>query len=132
MSQLGRIRSFDKSDPRFLAFLQGLAKMMEERGLPWIKAREAANIIHAIGKMKLKNQSTKKILEWISKPDTAAQFVEEGDPQDIANVAWACAELGFESPSLFAEIDRQSNGSWRNGMPQDSCQHSLGMCNAWL
>ena len=81
MSQLGRIPSFDKSDPRFLSFLEALAKMMEERGLSWIGEQGAANIVHAIAKMKLKNQSTKKILEWISKPDTAAKFVEEGEPQ---------------------------------------------------
>ena len=53
MSQLGRIRSFNKADPRFVGFLEALAGRIEERGLPWIKARQAANIIHAIGKMKL-------------------------------------------------------------------------------
>ena len=95
MSQLGRIRSLDRSDPRFLAFLRAMTTKIEERGLPWIRAREAANIIHAIGKMQLRNASTKRILEWISEPAIAARFVKEGEPQEVANVAWACATLGF-------------------------------------
>ena len=119
MSQLGRIRSFNKSDPRFLTFLQALATMLEERGLPWIQARSASNIVHAIGKMDLRNPSTKRILEWISKPEVAAQFVEEGAPQAVSNVAWACATLDFESPKLFAEIESRSKWLVEEGNPQD-------------
>ena len=118
MSQLGRIRSFDKSDPRFLVFLQELAERIKDRGLPWIQAQGAANIIHAIGKMRLKNSSTIKILEWIAEADTAAKFVEQGEPQAIANVAWACATLGFEASNLFAEIDRNAKWLVENGTPQ--------------
>ena len=118
MSQLGRIRSFDKSDPRFLVFLRELAEMINERGLPWIQVRQAATIIHAIGKMRLKNPSTNKILEWISEADTAAKFVEQEDPQAVANVAWACATLGYEAPKLFAEIESRSTWLVENGTPQ--------------
>ena len=81
-----------KADPRFLAFLQALAAVIEERGLPWLGARSAANIVHAIGKMKLRNPSTKRILEWISKPEVAAHFVEEAEPQAVSNVAWALCQ----------------------------------------
>ena len=119
MSQLGRIRSLDRSDPRFLDFLRGLAKTVEERGLPWIQARSAANIIHSIGNMKLRNPSTKKILRWISNPEVAARFVMEGDPQAVANVAWACAKLGFEAPNLFAEIEHRSKWLVEEGTPQE-------------
>ena len=81
-----------QADPRFLTFLGALAAMLEERGLPWIKARQASNIIHAIGKMQLRNPSTKRILEWISTPEIAAIFVEEGEPQEVANVAWVLCQ----------------------------------------
>ena len=118
MSQLGHIRSFDRSDPRFLEFVRELAETIEERGLPWIQARQAANIVHAIGKMKLRNPSTKKVLQWISNPVVAARFVMEGIPQAVSNVAWACAKLGFESPNLFAEIERQSIWLIEEGDPQ--------------
>lgn len=119
MSQLGRIRSFDRADPRFLALLQALAAMMEERGLPWVEARSATNIIHAIGKMNLRNQSTRRILEWISDPETAASFVKEGEPQALSNVAWACAALNHrEALNLLVEIDRRSEWLVDNGTPQ--------------
>jgi len=59
--------------------------MIEQRGLPWIETQGLANIIHAIGKMRLKNQSTKRILDWISTPDIASQFVKEGESQAVAN-----------------------------------------------
>ena len=119
--QLGHMQSFNKNkeDPRFLAFLQALATAMEERGLPWIQARSASNIIHAIGKMKLRNPSTKRILKWISNPEVAAKFVMEGAPREIANTAWACATLGFAAPSLFAEIHRQSKWLVQTGNSQD-------------
>ena len=118
MNQLGRIRSVNKADPRLLAFLQVLATMIEERGLPWIQTRQASNIIHAIGKMQLRNPSTKRILKWISEPEIAADFVGAGNPHDIANVAWACATLGFESPNLFAEIEHRSKWFVEEGEPQ--------------
>jgi len=120
MSQLGRMQSFNKEDPRFLAFLKDLAAIIEERGLPWVHARQAANIIHAIGKMKLlENSSAKRILEWISKREVAAKFAIEGDPQNVANVAWACATLGFAAPGLFAEIECRSEWLVKNGRPQE-------------
>ena len=118
MNQLGRIRSFDRSDSRFLSFLQALATRIEEQGLPWIQARQASNIVHAIGKMQLRNPSTKSILNWISTPQTAEIFVKEGNPHDIANVVWACATLSFEARNLFAEIELRSKWFVEEGTPQ--------------
>jgi len=43
----------------------------------------------------------------------------EGDPQHVANVAWVCAKLGFQSPNLFAEIERQSTWLIKAGTPQN-------------
>ena len=119
MSQLGRIRSFNKEDPRFVGFLKAMATKIEERGLPWIRAREASNIIHAIAKMQLRNPGTKRILEWISTPDTAASFVEEGKPQEVVNTAWAFAKLGFDAPDLFAQIESRSKWLVDEGKPQE-------------
>ena len=68
--------------------------------------------------MRLKNPSTNKILEWISEAGTAAKFVEQEDPQAVANVAWACATLSFESPNLFVEIARNAKWLVENGTPQ--------------
>lgn len=78
MSQLGRTQSLNKSDPRFLGFLNAIANILEVRGLPWIKAREAANIIYAIGKMELKNACTKQIMEWITRAQTQLRGGKHG------------------------------------------------------
>ena len=43
----------------------------------------------------------------------------EGDPQAVANVAWACAKLGFEAPNLFAEIELRSKWLVETGNPQN-------------
>ena len=56
-------------------------------------------------------------------------LVEEGNPQDVANIAWACAKLGFEAPNLFAEIEHRSKWLVEEGSPQACCQHGLGLCN---
>jgi len=93
MSQLGRISSFDKSDPRFLSFLNVLTLVLEKRGLSWMGVRETANIVHAIAKMGLQNQSTRHIFDWVSQPEVATQLVNEGNPQAVANTAWAFATL---------------------------------------
>ena len=81
MSQLGRIHSLDRSHPVFLRFLDDLAQMMEQRGIQWIGVREASNIIHAIGKMKLSNNSARRILDWMSMPENAQELLAKGDPQ---------------------------------------------------
>jgi len=88
MSQLGRIRSFDESDPRFQSFLRASANMIEQHGLSWIDTQGAANVIHALGKMKLMNQTdARRILDWISRPEVTAQLVKDGNPQVLANTA---------------------------------------------
>jgi len=119
MSQFGRIRSLNKSDPRFVSFLNVLAQIMKQKGLPWMQVRETSNIVHAIAKMQLNNQSTEQILDWISQPEVAAPFVKEGNPQDISNTALACATLGHDAPKLFAEIEQQSSWLVKKGNPQD-------------
>ena len=32
--------------------------------------------------------------------------MENGNPQNVANTAWACATLGYEAPFLFDQLDR--------------------------
>ena len=72
-----RITSFDRSDTRFLAFLDSILENIEKRGLSWLQPRPASNIIYVIGKLKLVNPSTQRILGWISRKDIADQFVEK-------------------------------------------------------
>jgi len=121
LSQLSRIRSLDKNDPRFLGFLQGLAQKIQAQGLQWLDVRQVTNIVHAIGKMQIKNHSTKCILDWISEPETAFRFVndKETTPQGISNVAWACSVLNYPAPALFDEVNRRSRWLVQEGKPQN-------------
>ena len=45
--------------------------------------------------------------------------MEEGNPQTVANSAWACATLGYEAPELFAEIEHHSKWLVEEGKPQE-------------
>jgi len=121
MSQLGSIPGLMiTNDPDFVAFMEVLVRRIEDRGLSWIKPREASNIIHSLAKLKLRNNpSAKKLLEWISSPETASKFVAEAEPQAVANVAWACATLFFPAPHLFTEIDRHAAWLVEKGTPQE-------------
>jgi hypothetical protein len=75
-----------------------------------------ANICWAMAKLRRSDifPSFMGILE-----DRSQWLVKEGNLQDVANTAWACATLGFPSPGLFDEIENQS--SWlivKEGRPQ--------------
>ena len=71
--------------------MDDLAEMMEQRGIQWIGVREASNIIHAIGKMKLDNNSARRILDWMSMLENVQELLVKGYPQAISNVAWTFA-----------------------------------------
>jgi hypothetical protein len=47
-------------------------------------------------------------------------IVKEGNPQEVANTAWACATSGINSPRLFSEIEKHSSWIVKEGDPQAS------------
>jgi hypothetical protein len=120
MSQLlQRIRPLDRRDPLFLKFVDGLAAKVEVRGLEWIGVQGISNIAHEIGKMQLRTTSARRIVEFTSSTENAKIMVEEGNPQNVASVAWACVTLGFQSPRLFSEIERRASWLVEEGNPQN-------------
>eukprot|EP00978_Attheya_sp_CCMP212_P009561 scaffold22653_cov53-Attheya_sp.AAC.3 len=93
MSQLGRIGFVDHRDPLFQAFLDDLGNQVEVQGLRWLGAQGIGNIMHAVGKMNLRNHRTSMIL--FSQVDNHGDWlVNEGTLQAIANTVWACVTLG--------------------------------------
>jgi len=48
----------------------------------------------------------------------ASWIVDNGNAQEIANTAWACAKLDVQSPLLFRSIDERSAWLAENGKPQ--------------
>lgn len=120
MSQLGRIRSLDRSDPRFLAFLDSLSKTITELGFSWVDSRQVGNIVHAIGKMKLSNHtSARQIMAWISSSDSViTTFISQGEPQCITNTVWSFATLGLPAPKLLDAVEQRSEWLVNTGSTQ--------------
>eukprot|EP00978_Attheya_sp_CCMP212_P005250 scaffold11660_cov49-Attheya_sp.AAC.1 len=119
MSQLGRNSRFvDRRDLLFRAFLDDLGDQVEVRGLRWLGAQGIGNIMHAVGKMNLRNHRTSSIL--FSQVEKHAEWlVKEGKPQAIANTVWACAKLGVESPKLFSQVEKHAEQLVKEGNTQE-------------
>lgn len=96
----------NKSDPRFVAYLERLADLLESQGLDWIQTRPCSNILHAIATMGLhqRNVNAQRVLQWISTPDTVVSFVHRAKPDEIALVVWAFAKFGVVARILFDEV----------------------------
>jgi hypothetical protein len=45
-------------------------------------------------------------------------LIKEGNPQEVANMAWAFATMGLQLPKLFAEIETRSSWLVKEGSPQ--------------
>jgi len=123
MSQLGRIRNVNRMDQLFISFLDDLANQLEERGLEAMGVRQIANIVHAIGKMHLKNACTRRIIMYVARPDNANWLVttaaKESGTQSVASIAWAFAKLGIKSSGFFSELE-MNHSKWlvKEGNPQ--------------
>lgn len=94
MSLLGRIQSVNPEDPLFNQFLDNLGSELEVRGVTWMGARGIANIIDSIGRMDLKeNESARRIALYIARKGNAEWLAKESFPEDVANTAWAFANM---------------------------------------
>lgn len=95
MSYLGRIQSVNRNDLAFHAFLEDLAQKLESRGITWVGARGAANIINSLATMELRSPTARRIALFISKEANADWLIHHGISEDIAKTVWACATLGI-------------------------------------
>jgi RAP domain len=118
MSQLGRIRYFDRRDPLFQQFMDELALKIETDGQEW-SGRDMANIAHSIAKMQLRSHTAKRILSFVSTPDSSLQLLFQSGTRSVANTAWAFAKLGTDAPHLFSAIEQKSDWLVEEGNPQD-------------
>ena len=103
MNQLSKIKTVRRQHPRLESLVEGIAIHLQERPLEW-PIRNKVMTLHAIAKMRLDFpvavEATNSILQ------DAVVIVECGNPQDIANAAWAVATMRIESPQLFDAIDK--------------------------
>ena len=95
--------------PQFNSFLHSLADNIVEHGWQWIGVRQAANVMHAIAKMGLRNGSVKRILDWLSTKNNAEHLIDTAETtQSVAITAWAFATLGTPAPAFFSKLDAES------------------------
>jgi RAP domain len=132
MSQLGRIRYFDRRDPLFQQFMDELALKIETDGQEW-SGRDMANIAHSIAKMQLRSHTAKRILSFVSTPDSSLQLLFQSGTRSVANTAWAFATLRTDAPRFFSAIEYKSDWLVEEGNPQDVANTAwafatLGMC----
>ena len=120
LSQLSRIRNVRKDDPFFEDFLDDLTGKLHARGIAWIgKARTLATMVHAIAKMGLTSSSiAMKVMKLLDDGGTAKWFIDNANPQEIANCVWACAKIGVHPMNLFRGLDERAQWFVHNGTPQ--------------
>ena len=47
----------------------------------------------------------------------AEWFLDNANPQEIANCVWACGKLGIKSPNLFRLMDKRAESLDEDGNP---------------
>jgi len=87
-----------ETDERFKSLLEtviGKLNTMPE----WFGVRQLANMCHSFGKMKLSDRRFFDLITGMR--DTIAK---NGEPQHLANIAWAFATAGYKSDTLFTAL----------------------------
>ena len=91
-------------DPRLHGLLEDITARLE--GSPqWFDVRQVANIAHGVAKLGLLG-SLPRLCAAVDKD--AQRIVKEGNPQEIANTAWAFAKVGRTPDALLAAIEKEA------------------------
>mmetsp|Transcript_24416 Transcript_24416/g.60909 ORF Transcript_24416/g.60909 Transcript_24416/m.60909 type:complete len:170 (+) Transcript_24416:678-1187(+) len=106
----GRIRQ-DESFKSFVAELEG---KVQREGLEWMGARRIANVVHSFGVLDV---TSRLLFDHVE--DEAVRITEEGDPQNISNIAFAFEKLGEKRAAFFnaADTEKVSKNLGREGNP---------------
>ena len=104
-----------KTDSRF----KGLLKMTNEklqRTPQWFGVRAIATITHSLGKLKIFDE--RFFTQIVKLSDSIATV---GDSQDISNIVWSCATVGWKSVELFQAVAAEHRRIAKTGDVQDLC-----------
>jgi hypothetical protein len=103
--------------------VNGYANYLNTKGLKCAGIRELANVVHAIGKMQLRNPAVTSIIEFVSR--NAEEIVQGGNTQEVANICWSLAKLkgcvnniGIAC-QFFAQVERRSDWLVDHGNTQE-------------
>jgi hypothetical protein len=86
-------QSFDAEDPRFLRFVDDLARIIVNMGFDWMDVRGIANIANAFATLGLRTESAKQIMAFICERKNAHALVTNENALDIASLCWSIARL---------------------------------------
>jgi len=71
----------------------------------WFGVQSISNILHACAKLQC---TASELFEAASQIDVAKRVSQRANTQEIANIAWAFASIGFESENMFTCFEEQS------------------------
>jgi hypothetical protein len=103
----------------FRALLRDLSLRMTETGelSDFGDVRAVANIVYSLAIIRDKSIESMAIFSAVEY--NAEWLLENGNPQSIANIAWAVGRIGgVPSPYLFQEIEKHASYLVENGSPQ--------------
>ena len=90
--------------------------------------RSVFSIVHALGKMRDTSKDVMKILDTVVSDRN--WLVANGEPQSIANIAWAFARINGLAPVLFQEIEKKASYFVEHANPQNISEFCMGVCEA--
>jgi len=107
-----------QSDERFQSLLQfTINKFTVQQNKPhWFGVREIATITHSLGKLKIFDE--RFFTQIVKLSDSIATV---GDSQDISNIVWSCATVGWKSVELFQAVAAEHRRIAKTGDVQDLC-----------
>lgn len=126
LSQLAKMKSFKRDHPVLGEIFDTTANCISK--LSVMDARHYSNICHSIAKLKTRNDSADKIVNYLSDSVFAKEFLDHGNPQDISNLWWSLARL--HRPDLMKTLLGQMSGKCENDLLSgDNPQHIANI--AW-
>jgi hypothetical protein len=103
----------------FVSFVRDLTRKMTAS--PELRhfggVREVSNIMHALAKLKVPSKDIAGILNAVD--SDSEWLMKSGQPQAVANTAWAFATLNVPAQSLFKKIDERASFLVENWNPQE-------------
>jgi hypothetical protein len=122
ISKLGRVGGKDRTSMKhseeYAAFIRDLSLKMTAS--PKLRnfggVRQVSTIVHALAKLEVPSEDMAEVLSTVN--SNSKWLVENGEPQAIANMAWAFAKFDFPAPIFFKKIDERASFLVKKGNPQ--------------
>jgi len=95
-----------RADPAFGRVLREFEAKVEDEGLDWIGVRQLGTLVHGLAAMGV---TSSVVFDKVATGVTSERICSTGNPQAIANTAWAFAKIGMKAPYFFAHAMSSRN-----------------------